>query len=367
MASFSTRTVLALLFSVVGSGIAGCAAHDEVEVAAGPADEIIGGVDAASVKLDAIGSLVFDGKSFCTGTLIAPTLVLTAKHCALQLDDGTVGRNYLLTDVGSVSFAIGHDSTAPRRAVTVKRTDMASLNVGGIGYGADVAVYTLDEAITEVDPLPVSPAFLTEADVGKAFVAIGYGVRDRAGSSGRRTMGNITLSMLEGLPYEAAFGDYESFAAYYAAALGRTLSWQEEEEVRAIYSQPLLSGYEVFFGAKDGDAQACSGDSGGPLLRKVDGKLTVFGVASWVPSKSERSPCSRGAIYATFGPSVRELFAEMSHDACGDVPVAGQCDGNTAVRCISSEEGTPRVTRTNCEDLDQACAIVDGRAACVDP
>src|SRR5438045_1950468 len=52
--------------------------------------EIIGGVDAKSAALDAIGALVYlnpqtqKQEELCTATLITPKVVLTAKHCAME-------------------------------------------------------------------------------------------------------------------------------------------------------------------------------------------------------------------------------------------------------------------------------------------
>src|SRR5690242_18695402 len=53
--------------------------------------DIIGGVDAKSASLDAIGALMVKDQNntlqmMCTATLIAPRVILTAKHCAMQKD-----------------------------------------------------------------------------------------------------------------------------------------------------------------------------------------------------------------------------------------------------------------------------------------
>ena len=98
----------------------------------------------------------------------------------------------------------------------------------------------------------------------------------------------------------------------------------------------------------------CHGDSGGPLLAKVDGKLVVRGVASGVIA-GVRVPCNIGAVYAVFGPKAQELITDAENDPCKGEPSEGRCEGNVAVRCTASNEGPRRVTRTNCADVLQRC------------
>jgi hypothetical protein len=342
-------------FAVAAAACASGATSEQTE-------DIIGGVPATSPLLDGVGALLLESATiprhhFCTGTLIAPTKVLTAKHCAIFRPDG---QDHYFTEIGTVSFAIGPKASEPMQLVTATRADATRLAGGISGFGSDVAIYTLSRPVADVTPLPISPSPLTAADVSRSFTAIGYGVQNAIGTSGIRTAGSITLSMLEGAPYTAAYTWIE-FKARVEGVLGRPLSPQEEAEVRTMYERPLLTDHEAFFAAKDGDVQPCTGDSGGPLLRRVNNRLTVFGVASWASSKATTNAlCARGVTYATFGSAAMNLLDE---DACGE-PIAGRCAGSVAIRCLSRQEGGPRVTQMRCADLGLTCRVTKGLAGC---
>jgi secreted trypsin-like serine protease len=378
-------------------GVSGCAASADRAPQSND-DSIIGGVVVTSAALDAVGSLQLQvngspaPQHFCTGTLISPTVVLTAKHCALAelAESSPDGKDHYMSEYGAIYFGIGNDSKAPSRLVKTVSAKVAALSTGGIGLGSDVAIYQLEAPVPNVKPLAVARAPLSAADVGQSYVAIGYGIRDAAGSYGARTMGNITMTFRDGKPYQAAYGSYEAFKADLEKQIGRPITADEESEVKEMYEHPLFSDYEAFFASKNGDVQACSGDSGGPLLRKVGDTITVFGVASWVPKKEgEMGLCSLGVTYATFGPSAVELIdgaigagspaagassssgtvsSPPSAAACGGEPVVGRCDGNTVVRCVTENEGGPRTTRTRCDELGLVCgALAGGGAGCLDP
>lgn len=128
----------------------------------------------------------------------------------------------------------------------------------------------------------------------------------------------------------------------------------------------MLEGSEVYVGNRDGDAQACNGDSGGPLLSFENGEYVVHAVASWVPPRADNL-CVRGAFYASFDDVALAAIerAKQWTDTCGDYTAAGTCEGNEAVRCTATNEGERRISRLPCDQFGQVCGIdFNGEATC---
>ncbi|MFO0663879.1 MAG: trypsin-like serine protease [Polyangiaceae bacterium] len=365
---------LALTAAISAAAAEGCAANAP-ELTDSDDEAIVGGIPATSTKFDAVGAIMFQPtapagqpaqakRATCTGTLIAPDVVLTAKHCIVvppsQTPDGKV---HALLDLGAVSFAVGANSAAPKREVAVKSLRVAKMNepAGQTGFGSDVGLYILSEPIVGVTPLPIAKVKLTTELEGKSFVAMGYGVQNEVGTAGTRVMGNVGLSKLDEKPNHLLYSSLDNMLQAYAAQLGRALTDAEKTQAEKDYNADFIPDHEAHVGARPGDVQPCFGDSGGPLLRKVEGKLSVFGVASW-----GRNNCSGGTVYATLGASPLEMLEEVFPAACGTTTSNGVCQGTEVVRCSPLGEGPRRIIRIDCADVDQSCRVVGGKALCVD-
>jgi secreted trypsin-like serine protease len=312
MAGVNTSFLPAL---VVALAMIGCGHEQGSDDSASRGDDVIGGVDANSAKFNAVGAMVRDmpapqpRQKFCTATLVAPTVVLTAKHC-VHVDASSPETSPRYMDQSPVYFSIGPDVPQPLRQIRVTDTRISPLHRGGYtDLGSDVALYILSEAVTDITPLRVVDTPLRAADVGSKFTAMGYGVQDMALTNGTRKMGPLTLRAVKGAPAPVVFASLDEYLTEQTDP-DKPMSKDDRAYYTALYKTPLLGDSQVLVGNAPGDVQVCHGDSGGPLLRAAGDTFVVAGVASWtmgtVPGTT--AFCEKGAIYADFNPDAKRTI-----------------------------------------------------------
>jgi hypothetical protein len=207
--------------------------------------------------------------SSCTATLIAPNLLLTARHCISPGDNGNVicGRAGLGSPVKGESAVFTNDAIPSHRSVLYRGAEVRVPFEGTDTCGYDVALVILASNVASVVATPAVPRIDRLAEPGEPYTAIGYGVN----AEGESNEGRMSLDDLE--------------VRCTAGACGRQFQVVPNEFM--------------------GETGVCSGDSGGPAL-DADGK--VIGVVS-----RGSEPCET-PIYGSVA-SFRDFIVETAFDA----------------------------------------------------
>lgn len=264
--------------------------------------DILGGAPTDDAKYEAVGALVWVDPElgvfhvFCSGTLVAPQALVTARHCTPSID--------LAVEAGIIAaFAFGPDAFNPTQLVPITGYVTAPPAPGKekgllLDGGRDVAVAYLESAPVDIDPAELG---LFENDLlGTQFQIAGYGVNDVDFSTGQKFAGVATARALKGRWYELLFnGDYEAYLEwYFTDSPGALPSEAEAKEWWKIYR--LENKYELLAGGLPGEAVGCFGDSGGPLMLGTSAaNLTTYGVGFAVEATIS-TVCGLGNGYLVF-------------------------------------------------------------------
>lgn len=281
-----------------------CAA---LALTAAPAQAIVGGHDAQPGEYPAVAEVVIAQTFHCTGTLIAPTWVLTAGHCGSITGDlvaTPAGWPPQLIDVRLGSVHPGQGQLQPVANVVVEPSYLLT-------NGFDITLLQL------ASPAPFPPVRIAGAGEtglwtpGTLETIVGFGVTSESNQQLPDTLQQAQVPI--------------TTDAYCGSAYGT--SFDATTMVCAGYPQ--------------GGTDTCQGDSGGPLFgHTATGALKVVGATSFGNGCAQ--PGQPGVYARVAGPALRDWIASQAPDAV-DPPDAS---GTEAVSVSSSPAAAPARTST---------------------
>ncbi|MDB4996356.1 MAG: hypothetical protein JWM74_3788 [Myxococcaceae bacterium] len=193
--------VVSLAFGLLACGTA----QQDHESASGSASSAIQGGKTDTSHAFAVGIMGQTSGAMCSGALIAPNLVVTARHCVAQVSDAAV--NCATDKFGKVyaasSFFITTDSSMSQKGNWYGASKVI-VPSGTTFCGADIALIILSKNIPATVATPVTPGIqfpLTDrAHYSLQMTAIGYGITSvSAQDEGiRRIKENIGIECIPG-------------------------------------------------------------------------------------------------------------------------------------------------------------------------
>ena len=256
---------------------------------------------------DAIVALTINGQQFCTGTLVTPTVVVTAAHCLPPNLEGV--------PMDAIEIFFGADINQGGSTIPV---------LSGLAHTAwnENVVPNDIGAVSLSQPAPVAPIPMLNDDldalqpVGDTVRMVGYGITAFEGTgNGTKRSGEMTIDAMDS---------------------------------STIYLGP-------------GPSLTCNGDSGGPLLMNVDGVEVLAGIHS-------RSDCETQSLNERVDVHTTGFIRDFLRDYNGGAECIA--DGLCADGCASPDPDCPCIGDGMCSDIcpeldsdpdcPDGCGLADG-------
>jgi hypothetical protein len=265
---------------------------------------IVGGQ--AESRFPAVGALVINGDWFCSGTLIAPRLVLTAGHCVEGMEGSEI-ELYFGPDANRLETGRRVRSTGAYMHPNYPSDDRNDIGV---------VVLAEDPGLT---PIPARLDPVTQDIVGKTATFVGFGLYSQGGDGGERRSVDIAINELN----------------------------------------------DFFVGYATPGLNTCNGDSGGPALMDLGRGLEVIGVTSWGDAGcTDFGYNTRSDVFADWisdfiagevptGPTGGSGGSQPGDDQSGDDGDDGQFQGDI---CSELDWYNDGYCDTECANPDPDCA-----------
>jgi Trypsin len=313
------------LAAMLGLGLVACSGPIPPQDSATLREDIVGGqVDPTD---HGVFGIIIKDQSMCSGTLIAPNLVLTARHCVADVSTGddpidcttsTFGTKY---NAYSFVLSSASDLTANVPQSAVYHASDVRVPDDTAVCGNDVALLILDANVASSAATPLEPRVDQAPQDNEAFTAVGYGLTDPSDTQG------TTVGVRH---------DLSGLSVGCVGAIDCIGTRARDDEWAA-------------------NAAICHGDSGGPA---IDANGLVIGVASRADTA-----CSTG-LYSSVA-AWQSLIVSTALDAAtaGGYQPADWVTANSA----GSMGGTSSTGGTNDTSSPDAGSSLDDGGGLVTP
>ena len=298
-----------------------------------PAGAVVGGGPADPGEYPYVANITIAGAAGCTGSLVAPTWVVTAGHCASVL--GLTGvptsaplppQSFFIT-LGTRNADGSPDSTGAAEEHTVTSVHVDPNYAASNGTGSDVALLELSEP-SKLPPVKIAaPSEAAIWEPGDPLTIAGFGLTEEDGEA-PKVLQEAVVPRVSDASCANAYDDT-------TPVVGNAFDPQTA----------LCAGYP------EGGKDTCQGDSGGPLLAPLGDAFRLVG------STSYGEGCAREdfpGVYARLAEgTVKEFISGLVPGA-----YATPSGGGPAATCA----GTPGLTiRIRGKRLRRVVVRVDGR------